>query len=330
MFDLQRFAEAPIPQELAGVSEDVARTIMAKASQTQPTQNSTDNPVDAGDPENVKVSYSRFKETLDQKNEFERELAAYRERYGSLNAQPQTPPQDSYQQPQPQQMPPPQAAPPIQNITEDLIKNFEDAITYGAKQLSGFSDEQVDELDYLDPEDPRLKQWDFAKKIAENAVYGNYLAAQAAQQQEFQRRAYMQNQSTSAFNDYVARQQAADNFAAVQQFAAGDFFNQQSDLDKMAISDARYRIENNMPSPSDFMVIRDFFSRAKAAYDSRNQSAPRFGTAPAQAQTQFPRTDKVNGVSGGGGGVTAASLAEMVRTVPWAQIPQEYKQLLLQ
>ena len=329
MFDLQRFADAPIPQELAGVSEDVARTIMAKAAQTQPSQNPSDNPVDAGDPENVKVSYSRFKETLDQKNEFERELAAYRERYGSLNAQPQTPPQENYQQaPQPQQMPPQQAAPPIQNITEDLIKNFEDAITYGAKQLSGFSDEQVDELNYLDDEDPRLKQWEFAKKIAENAVYGNYLAAQAAQQQEFQRRAYMQNQSTSAFNDYVARQQAADNFAAVQQFAAGDFFNQQSDLDKMAISDARYRIENNMPTPSDFMVIRDFFSRAKAAYDSKN--APRFGTAPVQPQTQFPRTDKVNGVSGGGGGVTAASLAEMVRTVPWAQIPQEYKQLLLQ
>ena len=329
MFDLQRFAEAPIPQELAGVSEDVARTIMAKAAQPQPSQTPADNPVDADDPENVKVSYSRFKEALDQKNEFERELAAYRERYGSLNAQPsQAPPQDGYQQapPQPQQ----QAAPPIQNITEDLIKNFEDAITYGAKQLSGFSDEQVDELNYLDDEDPRLKQWEFAKKIAESAVYGNYLAAQAAQQQEFQRRAYMQNQSTTAFNDYVARQQAADNFAAVQQFAANDFFNQQSDLDKMAISDARYRIENNMPSPSDFMVIRDFFTRAKAAYDSRNNGAPRFGNVQTPAQTQFPRTDKVNGVSGGGGGVTAASLAEMVKTVPWAQIPQEYKQLLLQ
>ena len=67
------------------------------------------------------------------------ELAAYRERYGSLNAQPQQSPQENYQQP-PQQ----QAAPPIQNLTEDMIKNFEDAITYGAKQLSGFSDEQVD------------------------------------------------------------------------------------------------------------------------------------------------------------------------------------------
>ena len=325
MFDLQRFADE-IPQELAGISEDVARNIMAKASQSTESPNSSaGSPVDANDPENVKVSYSRFKETLDKKNEFEQELAAYRERYGSLNAQPQNqqPPQESYRQ----APPPPQQQAPIQNLTEDMIKNFEDAINYGAKQLSGFSDEQVDELNYLDDDDPRIKQWEFAKKIAENAVYANYLTAQANQQQEFQRRAYMQNQSVSAFNDYVARQQAADNFAAVQQFAANEFFNQQSDLDKMAISDARYRIENNVPVPSDFMVIRDFFSRAKAAFDSRKAPAPKFNlnTAP-----QFPRTDKVNGISGSGGGVTEAALAEMMKTVPWSQIPQEYKQILLQ
>ncbi|MBR1645900.1 MAG: hypothetical protein IJ685_03885 [Selenomonadaceae bacterium] len=339
MFDLQRFAD-DIPQELAGISEDVARNIMSKAAQTsEPQKNSDGSPVDANDPENVKVSYSRFKETLDRKNEFERELAAYRERYGSLNAQPQQnyqqPPQDSYQQIQqqnyqqaPQQQPPAQqSAPPIQNLTEDMIKNFEDAITFGAKQLSGFSDEQVDELNYLDDDDPRIKQWEFAKKIAENAVYANYLTAQANRQQEMQRRAYMQNQSVSAFNDYVTRQQAADNFAAVQQFAANDFFNQQSDLDKMAISDARYRIENNISTPSDFMVIRDFFTRAKAAYDSRNNSAPKFNL---NAAPQFPRTDKINGIPGSGGGVTNASLAEMMKTVPWAQMPQEYKQILLQ
>ena len=314
MFDLQRFADE-IPQELAGISEDVARNIMAKAA-----DNSANNSVDTDDPENVKVSYSRFKETLDKKNEIEQELAAYRERFGNLNAQPQPQQSESYRQPQTQQ----QAAPPIQNLTEDLIKNFEDAISYGAKQLSGFSDEQVDELNYLDDDDPRIKQWEFAKKIAENAVYGNYLAAQANRQQELQRQAYMQNQSATAFNDYVARQQAADNFAAVQQFAANDFFNRQSDLDKMAISDARYRIENNMAMPSDYMVIRDFFSRAKSAYDSRN--VPKFGNR----SPQFPRTDKVNGISGSGGGVTEAALAEMMKTVPWSQIPQEYKQILLQ
>ena len=165
MFDLQRFAEeTPIPEELAGVSEDVQ-------------QSAQDSPVDTNDPNDVKVSYSRFKETLDQRNAMERELAAYRERFGDLNAQQnyQQPvqvqqPQQNYQQPsqdyqqgyqQPQQVPQPQQqSPPIQSLTEDTIKTLEDTIAYGAKQLTGFSDEQVDELSYLDDDDPRIKQWE--------------------------------------------------------------------------------------------------------------------------------------------------------------------------
>ncbi len=319
MFDIQRFAEEKaIPAELAGISEDVARNIMVQANEAE--KPATDSPVDANDPNDVKVSYSRFKETLDQKNDIERQLAAYREKFGDLNAQPQAnyPPQDYRQA---QQSPP---APPVQNLTEDLIKNFEDAISYGAKQLSGFSDEQVEELDYLDDDDPRIKQWNFAKRIAESAVYNNYLSAQFAQQQEMQRQALMQNQTASAFNDYTTRQQAAENFNAVRQFATTDFYNSLNDIDKWMVSNAQNNIMNNTASPSDFMVIRDFFSRAKAEYDSKKMPAPFKNNAP-----QFPRTDKVNGVSGGGGGINNASLAEMIRTVPWSQIPQEYKDIIM-
>ena len=322
MFDIQRFAnEKNIPAELEGISEDVARNILAQASDTVATAN--DNPVDANDPSDVKVSYSRFKETLDQKNDIERQLAAYREKFGDLNAQ--APPQSTFQPP-PNFQPPQPSSSPVQNLTEDLIKNFEDAITYGAKQLSGFSDEQVDELDYLDDDDPRIKQWNFAKRIAENAVYNNYIAEQVAHQQELQRRAQMQNQSVHAFNDYVARQQADENFNAVRQFATTDFYNSLNDVDKMAISDAQYRIANNMALPTDFMAIRDFFTRAKAEFDSRQSPLP----FTPNRQPQFPRTDKLNGSSGGGGGINNAALAEMMRSVPWNQIPQEYKNLLLQ
>lgn len=331
MFDIQRFAEEKtIPAELAGISEEVARNIMEQAAQPADPKKPTDNPVDANDPNDVKVSYSRFKETLDQRNDLERQLAAYREKFGDLNAQPQQP-QENYQQPNYQQQsyqqtqPQEQQAPPVQNLTEAIIKNFEDAINYGAKQLSGFSDEQVEELDYLDDDDPRIKQWKFARRIAESAVYNNYIAEQMARQQDFQRRALMQNQSISAFNDYVARQQADENFNAVRQFATTDFYNSLNDLDKIAISDAQTRIANNMALPTDFMAIRDFFTRAKAAYDSRNAPAP----AKNNPAPQFPRTDKVNGVSGGGGGVNGAALAEMVRSVPWAQIPQEYRDILM-
>ena len=74
------------------------------------------------------------------------------------------------------------------------------------------------------------------------------------------------------------------------------------------------------------MAIRDFFTRAKAEFDSRQSPLP----FTPNRQPQFPRTDKLNGSSGGGGGINNAALAEMMRSVPWNQIPQEYKNLLLQ
>lgn len=123
MFDIQRFAEEKaIPEELAGISEEVARNIMEQAVQPAAPEKSADNPVDANDPNDVKVSYSRFKETLDQRNDLERQLAAYREKFGDLNAQSQQP-QENYQQPNYQQQSYQQAqtqqqpqAPPVQKL----------------------------------------------------------------------------------------------------------------------------------------------------------------------------------------------------------------------
>ena len=119
MFDLQRFAEeAPIPQELAGISEEVARNIMSQAQAHAEEKSAQETPVDANDPNDVKVSYSRFKETLDQRNEMERQLAAYRERFGDINAQPQAPPQNYQQAPQPQQVQQPPQPPPASPATK--------------------------------------------------------------------------------------------------------------------------------------------------------------------------------------------------------------------
>ena len=128
MFDLQRFAdEKAIPEELAGVSEDVARNIMAQAAGGEnPAGNS---PVDANDPNDVKVSYSRFKETLDQKADIERQLAAYREKFGDINAQPQSSPQQSYQPPQgyqPQQAQ--QQPPPVRKLLSVCKKKLTRAV----------------------------------------------------------------------------------------------------------------------------------------------------------------------------------------------------------
>ena len=77
----------PIPKELEGVPEDIARDIMTKAAaQTETSaENSAPNPAESEN--ETSVPYKRFKETFDQKNEIAQQLAAYRERYGDFSAQ---------------------------------------------------------------------------------------------------------------------------------------------------------------------------------------------------------------------------------------------------
>lgn len=123
MFDIQKFAEEtteenstavesvqnqgnlpPIPEDLAGISEEVAREMMAKSAAENSTQveSEFDEVDDDGnytgekDLSRVKIPYSRFKQTIDQKNElatkasdFEKQLALYKQRFGNLDAQPQ-------------------------------------------------------------------------------------------------------------------------------------------------------------------------------------------------------------------------------------------------
>ena len=177
LFDIQKFAEdepqnygdildgntteierelPPIPKELDGLPEDIARDIMSRAEtksaesaeNVPPAPPETPKTEDSGE---TSVSYKRFKETLDQKNELAQQLAAYREKYGDMSAQPQTPQQNFPQQTQqatPQQPRQPQ-------LNAETMKQIDDVITQFAMEISGLSKEDVAGIDYLDDDDPR-------------------------------------------------------------------------------------------------------------------------------------------------------------------------------
>lgn len=122
MFDIQKFTDEqnlePIPEEFAGLEESTAREMMNKYAEENKPDSEFDEVDDDGnysgdkDLSRVKIPYERFKQTIDEKNKYEsrvndveKELAAYRQRYGDLNAQ------QNYQQPvqnQPEKNSPPQ------------------------------------------------------------------------------------------------------------------------------------------------------------------------------------------------------------------------------
>ena len=87
-----------IPEELSDISEDIARDILREHADKSSEGNNAPAPAEEFDAEgnytgngnvdNVKIAYSRFKETLDKQKDAEKQLAAYRARFGDLNAQP--------------------------------------------------------------------------------------------------------------------------------------------------------------------------------------------------------------------------------------------------
>lgn len=307
----------PIPKELEGVPEDIARDIMTKAAaQTETSaENSAPNPAESEN--ETSVPYKRFKETLDQKNEIAQQLAAYRERYGDISAQTQ---------------PAPKTEPPAQNympqFNSDVVKQIDDAITQRAMAISGLSKEDVEGIDYLEDDDPRISLWNHARELSKATVYNDIVANHYAQQQELQRMQMLQNQSVNDYNNYVAQKQAAENFDAIRQYATGEFFNAQSQIDKEIITDSFARLGRNMATPADMMIVRDFFTRAENSFANRQANIVQ-KTPLQQPKPNFPRTNQLNGTTGSGGGVTQAQLAEMLNKKKWSEIPPEYQKILL-
>ena len=369
MFDIQKFAEEsadvqevstennaeqenlpPIPEEFEGISEEVAREMMAKTAEKNPEPPAEFDEVDDDgnysgekDLSRVKIPYSRFKQTIDQKNElatkasdFEKQLALYKQRFGDLDAQPQqqnnfqTAPQNFSQQPaQTQEQPAPQP----RYFNADDAKQIDEAIKATAMQMTGFSEEDVDGIDYLDDDDPKIGLWNHAKEMAKIATYNQIVMAQMEQAREEQRRRDLMAQSVNEFQNYTQQQTQAAEYEALRNFAANEFFNSQSPVAQQVIRDADWRLQNKLGTPADFKTIQDFFTMAKYAYDAKNAAQIPQAPAPKPAQKnsnpQFPRTNKINGVPGSGGGVTNASLAEMMHTQSWDKIPPELRNKLM-
>lgn len=331
---MQRFADensVNIPEELSDISEDIAHEVIQKHEEETAEVEKPAEEIDAEgnytgekNVEDVQISYSRYKDALDKQKDIEKQLAAYREKFGDLNAQPAptTLPEQNYQPEKVEEKPP-----EPKYFNSDDAKQIDDAVTQMAMQMTGLTQEDVDSLDYLDDDDPKIRIWNHAKGLARIATYNQIIAAQTARQQEEQRRSTLLSLSANDFNSYVEQQRAAENFTALQDFVGTEFFNAQSPIRKQIILEASTRVERGQATPQDFMTVQGFWERAKAAFDAKNrQATPPKKTA---SKPQFPRTDKVNGTAGSGGGITNATLAEMINNTSWDKVPQQYKDILL-
>lgn len=331
-----------IPQELDGLPEEAAREAMEEARQEQPpepAETDSDNKPNEGSPAKD-IPYPRFKEVIDQKNAMAAELEAYHAKYGNIDnnagtqpPQATTPPQGAGQQPKAAEQPAPQVCGlPTMQFTPEISAKIEEAVTQQALQMTGMTAEDFASLEeYGDDDDPKFKMIANAKAMARNYIMGEI--TEAVRQQQAQRNALIQQRQSMVddYNAFAQKEFAAPDFKAVQEYAVGDYFKALSLAEQNVLRDAYARIEGNAAMPQDIVLVKRYFTDAKAAFRKGKTQAPAQQQKGTQkpAKPSLPRAAEVDGsASVPSQGITNESIAKMLDTMDVDQLPENVKKLL--
>lgn len=200
--------------------------------------------------------------------------------------------QQSQPQAQTQQQ---QFQPPQFQITPEISAKISAVIKAEVMVLTSLSNDDVASLEYADADDPRIVQWNQAQSIAQNRVYNAIQQAQIAQQQQAQQFYNNHIAATQTYNEFAQKEFAEPDFKEIQQFATNEFFEQLAPNEKQIIANSYLRVERQIASPAEMLVVKNYYERAKAAYRTRDAKKSALRQQPA---AQLPRADQLKGASG--------------------------------
>lgn len=367
MFDLQLFAEEvkeeaqpDIPAELEGVSESVAREVMAElpkeessdddhaeeaegsTTQEEATQEDTQAQQEApqevqeseeaqdghadtdGDKKAGKVPYERFKDVNDKYRSAEQEAQTLRRQLEELQRQQQQ--QTSGQAPQQQA----QAQQQQQEIPMDLLNQAYDVAKKQVLAQLNLSEEDYSDLEYQDDGEKakvdRAIRFSFDSICQQARERAKDLAAQKQQEQLIMQKAY------SDYESMAAEEQKRSDFNDIWQYATTTHFTSMPVYAQAVIQNAFNCVNSGVGTLEQVQLVKDYYNTAKQAYLSGSGS----GQAPQQQQatnnkvkqmTTAPRVDKVRGTPSTGG-MTIQEIERMVNG-DWGKVPDDLKKQIL-
>lgn len=283
------------------------------------------------------IPYQRFKEINDKLKAAEEELEKLKKKPVAISDQKEPLIQEPHTgQPERQIA----AQPPFQ-VTPEISGKIEEYARQEAMKMTGFSKEDIEALAYSEDGDTKKTQWNTALNLARGMITNSVVhAAQVQQQREAtfmqQHQALVQN-----FNTFAEKEANEGDFSDIRNYATTDFFATKTEAERNIIAAAWDRVTRNTASPAEYLTVMNYFKEAKGAYrdqkqsgavlenkESATQSLQKTKEKIAQANKQ-PRSSQIDGsASTDGKAVTVASLQHMIETVPWDQIPDEYKNML--
>lgn len=166
--------------------------------------------------------------------------------------------------------------------------------------LSGMSDDEVKSLEFADADEPQVAQWNQAKSIAQNRVYNDIQQMQTAHQQHAQQIYNERLMAEKTYNEFVQKEITEPDFKAIQNFATNEYFEKLNPNEKQIIANSYLKVERQIATPAEILVVKNYYERAKSAYRTRN--AKKSNQKYAKPTPKLPRSDQLKGTSGANDG----------------------------
>ena len=328
------------PSGLEGIDEETAREIMAQLPQEETEESAADADSDTKqvsdseqDVSNKSIPYARFKEVNDKSKTYAAENEQLKAELQRLKEQRQQPPATTQQQVPPVQTQQPPAEQQLR-ITPEFATTINNIAYEEALKMSGLTKEEVDVLEFAEPDDPKLQAWNAAKQLANtqtwNAVHREFENRRTQQAKVLE----LHQQIIGDYTSFESEQMKQPDFEATKAYAVGEYFDQLSPLEQQAVRDAWTRVERKVCSPQDVMVVKNYYAQASNAYrKNANQSQPpeqvlKQKNEKLKQMERHPRAEQVNGSNAPVGAVTEAELEKMLEG-DWDKIPPDVQKMLL-
>lgn len=346
-----------VPDELAGIPEDIAREIVAEHEQNQQDaeeegnhdDGSSDSTAEDGSDNNhdnddelipkEPIPYVRFKQQVDKTRELEELVKNLQQRLEGTEQAAANPPvqQPNMQvvnvaQPQGQQAGgSTQQEAPLLN--DDIAAKIQQAIDSEAMKLSGVTAEEIAGFKYLDDDDKRKQTWETARRMAQNSIMQKIASARQQQMEQSRRVIAEHNQAVLDYNSFAQKEFKDPEYKNIMQYATNEYFEKETGQTEQGVIAAAYsRIEHNTASPQDIALIKRYYTDAKNSYMARygkSNSNKKNVLDKVKQGKAFPRSATIDGAGTDTGGVTIETLSKMLEDKPFDEIPKEYQEMLL-
>ena len=361
-----------IPEGLEGIDEDIAREIMSEVSSQEENTNKLDESEDnssnldndlsksevnsesnlsaEADSDNKQVDsegseneeelnqtipYKRFKEVNEKSKAKDDEIIALRQELLAAKQQSSNVSNQVY---------PGNQAVNHENHAElnnvnpllnpAVIQEINSLANEEALKISGLTREELDEIEYSDPNDTRFSTYKTAVELARQNIFSQLNSEIQTRRVMEQKVLQLRDQSIADYSSFEQEQMKAQDFESIRSHAVNEYFTKLNHVEQQAIADAYQRVQSKTCIPQDIFVVKKYFS--EAAQDFRknqnnvntNQNNIQVKQEKLKQMERHPKVDLVTG-SNSNGGTSVADLERTLQNTDWDDIPENTKKMLL-